>query len=774
MKKKINKVNTINKNNENFKDVIKRYAANVDKNRKKDKNENEIEVNFKKTYEKPIFVYNKNNKQNMQNRSMDLDNPDSPNQNQFITNNLSKKAGLKKNVNYYYNNNSVKVYNPKKGLMDKGKSVGKFPNNINFNNKVTKEYYSNNNNYIYNYNYNNYMSNNNNKSNNIYVKKKSFMVESNVDTNTSSNNLSNNLSKSINNQERNKKYYSINNKKEKTRHIINYSSMAPERGNSSRKNNLKMNKKSFNLNENNQNINNENESAEFIGRSFIFEQNNNNEKANEKYDSYMINKNSILKGYKDFTNNNSNQMNKINKRLGLQKYCKNRKEILMDYDNDENKSLHNLNYCNMNTKRKANEYKKINALKIEDILVMEEKLNFVIESIKYNKDINKQCFDFWNFYFNSSIFKKIEKIFEKDSDINIAKLSINFKLMSLIICYEYSLDQDLYMEINIKLLEIMELNYDNLMRLIQEIINNIGNENNENVNENTWIKKLFNIFESYKKEDFSLYNEDFLYTSEKIKNNNENISIKIQTLLKYYQTENNTLLLNYFLQLKTKTYEDLNIFFQKSILQIDNEEGSLIASLYLRNNPIFSPVPPPYLKTQNSKKYTLVLDLDETLVNFKIKKGREGYVRLRPFLFGFLEEVSQYYELIIFTSATEAYANSVIEAIEHDKKYFDYIFYRQHTIIVGNDFVKDLTRIGRPLNSTIIIDNMPQNFRFQKENGICIKPFWGQDSSDKTLYDLMPILLDIAKNGGDVRISLNTYKDEIIGKITSNISKNKF
>ena len=208
-----------------------------------------------------------------------------------------------------------------------------------------------------------------------------------------------------------------------------------------------------------------------------------------------------------------------------------------------------------------------------------------------------------------------------------------------------------------------------------------------------------------------------------------------------------------------------------NILKIDNIEGSLIASLFLRNNSIFSPINPPYIKVPLiSKKYTLVLDLDETLVNFKIKSGKEGYVRLRPFLLGFLEEVSQYYELIIFTSATEAYANSVIEAIEKEKKYFDFIFYRQHTIIIGNEFVKDLTRIGRPLNSTIIVDNMPQNFRFQKENGICVKPFWGQDTNDKTLYNLIPILIDIAKMGGDIRINLNKFKEEIVSKITSNIN----
>ena len=222
--------------------------------------------------------------------------------------------------------------------------------------------------------------------------------------------------------------------------------------------------------------------------------------------------------------------------------------------------------------------------------------------------------------------------------------------------------------------------------------------------------------------------------------------------------------------MRTKSYDDINNFMKKEIIKIENPEGSLIASVYLRYNSIFYTINPPYIKTPLiNKQYTLVLDLDETLVNFKIKSGREGYVRLRPFLFGFLEEVSQYYELIIFTSATEAYANSVIEAIEQEKKYFDFIFYRQHTIIIGNEFVKDLTRIGRPLNSTIIVDNMPQNFRFQKENGICVKPFWGQDSNDKTLYNLIPILIDIAKMGGDVRISLSKFKDDIVSKITFNI-----
>ena len=146
-------------------------------------------------------------------------------------------------------------------------------------------------------------------------------------------------------------------------------------------------------------------------------------------------------------------------------------------------------------------------------------------------------------------------------------------------------------------------------------------------------------------------------------------------------------------------------------------------------------------------------------------------MRARPFLFGFLEEMGHFYELIVWTSATEAYANSLIDAIEFEKTYFDYVFYREHAIIIGDDFVKDLTRIGRSLDRIIIVDDMPQNFRLQRQNGITIKPFLGDDVNDMALYDLLPILKHIAEEGNDVRVGLAKYRDEIVKKITSNISK---
>ena len=104
-----------------------------------------------------------------------------------------------------------------------------------------------------------------------------------------------------------------------------------------------------------------------------------------------------------------------------------------------------------------------------------------------------------------------------------------------------------------------------------------------------------------------------------------------------------------------------------------------------------------------------------------------------------------------------------------NKKYFDFILYRQYTIIEGNDFVKDLNRLGRPLNKTIIIDNIQKNFCRQKNNGILIKPFLGEDKNDTALIDLIPILINIAKDDIDVRNGLMKYRDEILTKITSNL-----
>jgi Dullard-like phosphatase family protein len=267
-----------------------------------------------------------------------------------------------------------------------------------------------------------------------------------------------------------------------------------------------------------------------------------------------------------------------------------------------------------------------------------------------------------------------------------------------------------------------------------------------------------------------------LNSVEKITYNVTVLVQNIRVLLKNYKTKRVEYLTSIFKKINEKTYEEINSFFVDNILRVDNVNGSVLASVFLKENQYFQTEPAPYIKTKNRKKYSLILDLDETLVHFKINNedDSEGVLQIRPGVIPFLEQVGKYYELIVFTAATQDYGDLLIDAIEENNLYFEHRFYRQHTVIIGNDFVKDLNRIGRSLDKIIIVDNMPQNFRLQKENGINIKAFWGEDVNDNALEELGKILINIAKDGVDVRIGLVKYRDEIVKKVTSNISKSNY
>ena len=65
------------------------------------------------------------------------------------------------------------------------------------------------------------------------------------------------------------------------------------------------------------------------------------------------------------------------------------------------------------------------------------------------------------------------------------------------------------------------------------------------------------------------------------------------------------------------------------------------------------------------------------------------------------------------------------------RKFFDYKFYREHCTIYKDTFVKDITKIGRDIQKIIIVDNNENNFVLNKENGIKISSYYGDDEDNK-------------------------------------------
>ena len=430
--------------------------------------------------------------------------------------------------------------------------------------------------------------------------------------------------------------------------------------------------------------------------------------------------------------------------------------ILKEYDNK-----FSTGYYSESDQRKE----KSAVLNIEEILMTEEKLSAVISCIQNATTCEEECFDWFNSYYHTALSNNIEKYFIKDEYIKIIRRAVNLNVFSLMLCYDISYNPLIFNECLYKLNEIMSYNHTILILISKYLSNKI-------IDHNLWVNKLEQLINKY---DPSLKNalrivKEILYYS--------NILIKlIPEILAFYQ---NTDFLIIFQQLDILSSQGLYNIYREKIHRIINQNGSILASSsYFKNNKTNVNIPVPYIGNRPSKPYTLVLDLDETLIHFKANPNNEesGTIRIRPYLYQFLDKIKKYYELVVFTAATQEYADPIINAIEQNKKYFDYRLYRIHTIIIDNDFVKDLSKLGRDLGRIIIVDNMEQNYKLQKNNGITIRPFWGKDNEDSALVDLLDILIKIAEKNLDVRTGLKLFKEDIISKVTSNIfrrSQNRY
>lgn len=79
--------------------------------------------------------------------------------------------------------------------------------------------------------------------------------------------------------------------------------------------------------------------------------------------------------------------------------------------------------------------------------------------------------------------------------------------------------------------------------------------------------------------------------------------------------------------------------------------------------------------------------------------------------------------------------------------------------------VKDLDKTEKDLAKVLIIDNIPENYKKQPDNGIFISSWYGEDN-DTGLLSLIPILKELVKTQThDVRDFLRNCKKKLIEKI---------
>lgn len=138
-------------------------------------------------------------------------------------------------------------------------------------------------------------------------------------------------------------------------------------------------------------------------------------------------------------------------------------------------------------------------------------------------------------------------------------------------------------------------------------------------------------------------------------------------------------------------------------------------------------------------------------------------INIRPHWEEALSKIKNKYHIIAFTASHESYADSVLNHLDPEGKYFEFRLYRCHCVLcIVNEmkfYVKDLKIVEDlyDLKDVVIIDNSVLSFAYHLDNGIPISPFY-DSKNDNELLDIADFLVKYA-NENDIRDKLKeVYK----------------
>jgi RNA polymerase II subunit A small phosphatase-like protein len=156
------------------------------------------------------------------------------------------------------------------------------------------------------------------------------------------------------------------------------------------------------------------------------------------------------------------------------------------------------------------------------------------------------------------------------------------------------------------------------------------------------------------------------------------------------------------------------------------------------------------------KRPLLILDLDETLISADEQNPAGGFdfqipgyfVRKRPHVDRFLERVEGWFDLAVWTSGTEAYADAIVAEIFPPGADLQFVWGRSRCVIRYDEelhrhyFLKDLKkvkRLGFELDRLLLADDSPEAVSRNYGNHLFLRPFRGE-KDDRELLDVLPFL----------------------------------
>jgi import inner membrane translocase subunit TIM50 len=147
----------------------------------------------------------------------------------------------------------------------------------------------------------------------------------------------------------------------------------------------------------------------------------------------------------------------------------------------------------------------------------------------------------------------------------------------------------------------------------------------------------------------------------------------------------------------------------------------------------------PEMLPNDLRKKTLIVNLTGTLIdhNYKFYTGFE--ILKRPGIQKFLNEMGQYYEIIVFGTEDSTFVEEVCSKLDKSEINIRYKLGKEATCYENGKYVKDLRYINRNMKNVIVIDYDIDNLKYDKYNTIILPKFEG-DTKDRDLISIIPFL----------------------------------
>ncbi|CCE90448.1 protein translocase subunit TIM50 TDEL_0B03190 [Torulaspora delbrueckii] len=175
--------------------------------------------------------------------------------------------------------------------------------------------------------------------------------------------------------------------------------------------------------------------------------------------------------------------------------------------------------------------------------------------------------------------------------------------------------------------------------------------------------------------------------------------------------------------------------------------------------PPFEDLLPPPPPAPYQRPLTLVITLEDFLVHSEWSQKYGWRTAKRPGCDYFLGYLSQYYEIVLFSSNYMMYAEKIAEKLDPIHAFVSYNLFKEHCVYKDGVHIKDISKLNRDLGKVVTIDTDPNTYKLQPENAIPMDPWTGE--ADDKLLRLIPFLEYLAtQQVNDVRPILNSYHDK--------------